>query len=433
MQPTAFFIESSSFDAVEACVRAIAHPHALSDGNLVLVSVTSNRTSARRVVLQTAMEVCSRLAGKQPTVIIDKRLQLDRADIKQALAFNPERVKFVHAEILLKPDSSNRASYIHTQIEAAELDVRGYAHEQLAKWNVGKSVAGLVVGYDRLDQWVAQFHRLGANVALASGLLSQFRILTPTELFPGAEQYVSAGDTLVVVQDPIYPEKSAAVISNLLNSRFRNKKILGITDAIENYAGGTIHVFEDGTWTATELVGVLQSLLGIRPPGHANKVRPLSNPQKLRDTPIDFRFHATTDVAIRVFSDVKRDLDLPLIHLIPGEQRFDLFNASLTNDLPKGWYLSETWKSSLIEPQVLRDPSALSAADEHFLRTIGRQLWQNYLTAELPRRPNWKMWPGNRIDECSLGMRGFGMNVAFAHSAPKAMLPPFLGWRTRHF
>ena len=84
-------------------------------------------------------------------------------------------------------------------------------------------------------------------------------------------------------------------------------------------------------------------------------------------------------------------------------------------------------KSSLIEPQVLRDPSALSAADEHFLRTIGRQLWQNYLTAELPRRPNWKMWPGNRIDECSLGMRGFGMNVAFAHSAPKAMLPLFWG------
>jgi hypothetical protein len=54
---------------------------------------------------------------------------------------------------------------------------------------------------------------------------------------------------------------------------------------------------------------------------------------------------------------------------------------------------------------------------EKFCKEIGVQLFRLYLSAK-----GWP-WPEPKIEACSCGMYGLGLNLSFGHSIPKASLP----------
>ena len=84
--------------------------------------------------------------------------------------------------------------------------------------------------------------------------------------------------------------------------------------------------------------------------------------------------------------------------------------------------------ANLITPAVF-SAAALTANQEAdmkaFYTDVGRQLFVNYIEIMKERRPDYKDWPPEKLERCSLGMWGFGMAFAFAHSVPKASLPLF--------
>lgn len=63
-----------------------------------------------------------------------------------------------------------------------------------------------------------------------------------------------------------------------------------------------------------------------------------------------------------------------------------------------------------------------------FCVTIGRQLFDNYLTDQVrDQNWTWDKWPEEKRARGALGMHSMALTHAFAHSIPKASLPLIWG------
>ena len=307
-----------------------------------------------------------------------------------------------------------------------------------------------VVNQHSVDIWLNQFKALG-RPEVGEFLLKQFELVPEHKI---SEKIAVDSDISNLVDGNFFiallsnPDaigtagKSHSVLSNLIRKRLGGQiRILDITSAIEAADDSTpIVVIEDGLYSATEIIGVLDSLRGLRGvnSSRSEKVRALTDPSILGTRKIILKFGVLYDFGEALLKYYLRYHKLeeniliaePLLsrRALLTEIGHDLYSFLIVNPvnsdaLPKR---VAQWLEAFIAPEVFKDNSGgMRASAVGFCREVGGQLWRQYC---LKRQWDMSNWPSERIDRCSLGMRGMGLALGFSHSLPKASLP--LYWAT---
>ena len=304
-----------------------------------------------------------------------------------------------------------------TVVPAAASMLRTYAHTAPA------------IDVSAINAWLGQFRRLKVE-KYGMAILRQIRLMEQSVLGTLlAEAHIPDGAAICVNRDRTTSGKSEAVVSNLVLKRAAGGKVFDSPkDAVD--AGSTkVAIFEDGLWTATELIGVLQSMLGKRP--GSEKTPALTDLSRFNELDFTLVFGVATDYGLARLNLFLQENSISNIKAIAGQ------TMSVTGGRDIGATFTATGATTdglrrhgppdgLIQPAVF-SATALTAAQEADMKTfcadVGRQLFVNYNQIMKGRRADYKDWPSDKLDRCSLGMWGFGLTFAFAHSVPKASLP----------
>lgn len=280
-----------------------------------------------------------------------------------------------------------------------------------------------------INTWLGQFRKLKVE-KYGMAVLRQIRLMEQSVLGTLlAEAAIPDGSAICVNRDRTTSGKSEAVVSNLVLKRAPGEKVFDSPkDAVD--AGHTkIAIFEDGLWTATELIGVLRSMLGMRP--GREKTPALSDLSRLDELEFTLVFGVATDYGLACLDLFLRENGLTNIKAIACEELSVTGGAEVSAVFTASGSTTEGLRrlgppASLIKPGAF-SATALTASQEAgmkaFCTDVGQQLFGNYIEIMKKRRPDYKDWPPEKLKQCSLGMCGFGMTFAFAHSVPKASLP----------
>ena len=199
------------------------------------------------------------------------------------------------------------------------LSVVAFAEQLVGYWTHGTPSINTSV---QVDTWLGQFDQIGC-VWLGERLLRVLEVINASQLADDLclSTVIHPDDACCVLSDPKRKGKSAEVIANLLSKRFPTVKIGGEpAHLIEQMTTGTLHIFEDGLFTGTEIMGVLESLLNERVPlKKRNKVRPLSRPTLLKDRDIMLHFARACDYGQKILSSYLtfRDLNNITVNIPP--------------------------------------------------------------------------------------------------------------------
>jgi len=221
-------------------------------------------------------------------------------------------------------------------------------------------------------------------------------------------------------------------------------EIAEIHEAIAVGTDNNILYVEDGLLTGTEMESVLRALLGKCKPGRKPKTEPLSDPTLLSRKRIQFRFAVTSNFGCFMLNrfldavgltncEVSFEYDNQ-IHVLTDTGMEALENgtfwvgtdpvdgsSSPTRHISRpDLYISTPAFQNMT---IWRDHAQQRAAID-FCRSIGGQLFKHYHDRKVEMK-EWAPWDQRRISECSLGMRGFGLALAYAHSVPKSSIPLF--------
>ncbi|MCK9747926.1 phosphoribosyltransferase-like protein [Pseudomonas syringae] len=227
--------------------------------------------------------------------------------------------------------------------------------------------------------------------------------------------------------------KSGEVIANLLTKRLPGMEILhSLTKAIEKYPGGNIVMVEDGLWTSTEAVGVIESLLGNR--DETAKAEALKDMKLLGKVSLTLIYGVTTDCGVSMVSRYLRDKGFSNI-TIHSSESVGLTSEQLLHDIADTGFCVEALRkhgpdASAITPYFYNHFASHAEKDVaiEFCRTVGQQLFDHYLAkreaeVEEEKPGTWKPWDESKRKKCCFGMNGLGLTHAFSHSVPKATLP----------
>jgi hypothetical protein len=195
---------------------------------------------------------------------------------------------------------------------------------------------------------------------------------------------------------------------------------------------GKLAVFEDGLWSGTEAMGVIESLLGERP--GREKTAPLKDPALLARADLTFIYGIATDYGIALVERFCRDKGLPNIKVLSA-QKLIVAPATLLDGLAQGRFDLSVMREAgpvghALVPHIVSALALSGMTSGHidtareFCANVGRQLFEHYLQAMVTTR-SWTMWEPDKLGQASLGMHGLGLTQAFAHSVPKATLPLF--------
>lgn len=303
-----------------------------------------------------------------------------------------------------------------TVVPAAASMLRTYSHTAPA------------IDVSAINFWLGQFRMLKVE-KFGMAILRQIRLMEQSvlgTLLAGAD--IPDGAVICVNRDRTTSGKSEAVVSNLVLKRAAGGKVFDSPkDAVD--AGHTkVAIFEDGLWTATELIGVLESMLGKRP---GREKTPALNLGRFNELDFTLVFGVATDYGLACLDLFLRENSISNIKAIAGQT----MSVTGGSDIEAAFTASGATTDGLrrygppngmIQPAVF-SATALTAAQEADMKTfcadVGRQLFVNYNHIMKGRRTDYKDWPSDKLDRCSLGMWGFGLTFAFAHSVPKASLP----------
>lgn len=313
------------------------------------------------------------------------------------------------------------------------LTVRNAAAEWLTGW------AHSAIDASKLDHWATQFQRLRLPW-LGDALLSSLRIIPPSEL----GQLLSAGlhspgSAISVNHDARTHGKSGDVIANLLTKRLCKPGEKVFEAPADAFGAGhhSVTLYEDGLWTGTEAVGVLESLLNERPP-ERQKTKPLPDPAMFASVRLRLAYGVASNYGQAIVNRFVAERGFTNVEIVSASD-LEIASAELVRRIGTGeWPIRQLWEEgppiSELHPQVLSvlhervglDSARLHAAHE-FCRDVGRQLFENYTLEMRARSKTYRPWPAAKLDKCSLGMWGQGLTIAFGHSIPKAALPLFWG------
>jgi hypothetical protein len=289
------------------------------------------------------------------------------------------------------------------------------------------------VGSERVTAWLNQFGRLGGHAWIGKALLGVFTLTAPSdlsELLCGLQ--VDDDEALCVNREPRCTFKSAEVLGNTLNKRFGRKVYAAPAEAIQDGNASRIVLFEDGLWTGTEAVGILDSLLGKR--DDRLKTMRLDDPQRLGQTGMRMIYGYATDYGQAMVRRALADLQLGHV-LIASAHEVGVADPALLAQMADPDFDMAALVDAGPQPGHLRPyvfealrNAGMSAADvqkvREFCQAVGFQLFGNYLQ-DMCKSKGWGMWPHEKHSHAALGMHGLGLAHAFGHSIPKASLPLF--------
>ncbi|SHK17040.1 hypothetical protein SAMN05192548_101517 [Paraburkholderia terricola] len=411
---------------IRARVREYAHPGVV-DAFVAIKEVDVDVADSRDTALEIMNEghstrVPSGATNPQPFVAATKEIGNFLKMGKSAYGIHYEE----HAATKLRKLAGNRKECLVwdllqtcglTVVPAAAYMLRTYAH------------TSHVIDASAINSWIGQFRKLKVE-KYGLAILRQIRLMEQSVLGTLlADAQIPDGAAICVNRDATTSGKSEAVVSNLVLKRAAGGKVFDSPkDAVD--AGHTkIAIFEDGLWTATELIGVLQSMLGMRTA--REKTPALTDLSRIGELDFTLVFGVATDYGLACLDLFLRENNLSNIRVIAGQK------VSVTGEVDVLAAFSSTGATTaelrrlgppaeIIRPAVF-SATALTSPQEAdmkaFCEDVGRQLFVNYIQIMKERRPDYKDWPAEKLDRCSLGMWGFGMTFAFAHSVPKASLP----------
>ncbi len=322
-------------------------------------------------------------------------------------------------------------SAVHKQIKACGLSVMTGATAVLSHWAHGE------VSAKGVSEWLDQFQRLGAYGWIGKALLAQMDLMLPATLSDclGGLR-IEPDEALCVNRDPRGNWKSADVLGNQLGKRFGDRKIYSYpAEAIQNDGAKRIVLVEDGLWSGTEAIGILQSLMGEREDTRLKTMR-LNDPKLLAQTQVRLAYVSSTDYGQAI---VRRELEAR------GLGHITLESNSLLR-VAKSDFLAQLGDQKYDISKVLNvgpsandmEPYAFATLTEHgldplkakqmksFCGEVGYQLLGHYLDG-MRTSHGWGSWAVEKQKNAATGMHGLGLTHAFGHSIPKASLPLYWG------
>lgn len=321
-------------------------------------------------------------------------------------------------------------------LRLTHLDWLGYAEHSLSQWVHSR------VDEAAIRNWISQFDReLDGAGWVGEGLLRTCRMVSGPVLADslglteegtaGFEDFCVSGQTM---------GKSEGVVANIARKRLISLGVTvdlrSINDALsDKERTGPILWIEDGLFTGTEMVSVLNSLLSPPHDENKSKVTSLADATDIRRRKIEMRFAVATDFGLHIVRDYLKANALDNIVVAePAGGALAVLSESgrrhLTTNSPfrmeSGIKLLA--RSSDIDPPTFSERLWRGRRDRarELCEEVGYRLWKGYVGEQVRTQGwSWEKWPADRLRECRLGMRGLGLALAFPHSVPKATLPVF--------
>jgi hypothetical protein len=194
-------------------------------------------------------------------------------------------------------------------------------------------------------------------------------------------------------------------------------------------------VFEDGLWTGTEAIGILESLQGLRP--ERAKTRALANPALLNACDLQLAYAVATDYGLALMRRYAKDKGLDRVSFW-GAREVVVAAPGVIERLADSSYDPSTLyvdgpAGDSLQPYLVQRARELCGDEQAqqlqgFCTAVGRQLFDNYLTDQVrDHNWSWDKWPEQKRSLAAMGMHGMALSHAFAHSIPKASLPLLWG------
>ncbi len=321
---------------------------------------------------------------------------------------------------------------LQTVLAGCGLTLHNASATLLSKWSHS------LVDLRAVTDWQNQFATLGKEYRwIAEFILRELVMTDPTDLTDSLRELpIGTNVAACYNKDERGTPKSGEVVAGLLHKR---NQLIKIHDApaaaFEAGEYSKIVVFEDGLWTGTEAVGILESLQGLRP-GRA-KTRALSDPALLGTCDLTLAYAVATDYGLALMRRYAKDKSLDRVTFwrarevnvaAPGvierfaNPEYDPGELFVTGPA------ADSLQPYLVELARQRLGDEKAAQLRTFCASVGRQLFDNYLTDQV-RDQGWSLdkWPEEKRALAALGMHSMGLAHAFAHSVPKASLPLLWG------
>lgn len=432
MRQLVIVCESSHAHLVEGVVKAFCHPALEAFVSVIAVDVGAEgafKSDRDRLV---AIANNNLPGTSQPPLVCHTREAGVAVRLKNLAAVYEFDTKQQTLSQLTKARNGEASAVpIQSRLNECGLSLRGGAVELLQHWSHAR------IDRNAVDAWLNQFGQLGKEYAwIGEAILASISLVPAAELGELFGQIaLPPGTAICINRDPRTTAKSGDVISNLLTKRHNGATIhASPADAIENHGATSIVVFEDGLWSGTEALGIIESLLGSREP-HRLKTRSLKDPAQLADVEIVFAYGVATDYGTAMVEHYLREKGLSTVR-IEAARKIEVAPADVLEKLKAGTANFNEWREKGpeggINPHFFSSLAARGIgavkiqAAKLFCAAVGRQLFEQYLAEQATLR-KWDPWAADKLDRASLGMHGLGMTQAFAHSVPKATLP--LLWR----
>jgi hypothetical protein len=367
-----------------------------------------------------------------PQRATDKPFVVAVREVANKLALKPGNsqyfeVKITSAGALTRVTGSGGRSVLESHVTRCGLSVRSAASSMVGQWTHA------TLDHEHVNAWLDQFARLG-SAWIGKALLGQFELKAAPHLGALLSQIrVDDADALCVNREPRGGFKSADVIGNMLDKRFTGRGVYASpAEAIERYGKRQVVLFEDGLWSGTEAVGILDSMLGKR--DHRLKTEKLNDPGLLQQVQFRLAYGIGTDYGQAVVRRALSDRGLENFQIACAEV-IKVAHPSLLDLLADPTAkLDEVFdagpESNLLRPYVFESLRASGMPDAEvrqvvgFCQDVGGQLFNSYLQTMCITR-GWSPWPVHKSNRAATGMHGLALAHAFGHSIPKASLPLF--------
>ena len=303
--------------------------------------------------------------------------------------------------------------------------------------NVGGAWEHGVVDRDKVHAWLDQFHKvggsrgdyrwLGQRLLAALDFWSPSRLMETLDLTPQGVQDLDA-----VCLNLNRPEKSAGSLANKIRKRLDAQGItLPIEDVHRALSEGRrtrILYVEDCIMSGNEMLRVLGGLLGNDDAWGTPRTSALENPDQLKEVCIRIRCGVVSNAGFATVCRFLRERGLHNVAVdIPRHGLLQVFTQAGLRAIEDGAEFDQDGcivdQERYVQPYAFRDYGLWGTTRQmdlarEFCSTVGRQLYSHYQNGRPARPARW-------LDEAALGVRSFGMALAFSHSVPKETLPVF--------
>ncbi|SEM10359.1 hypothetical protein SAMN05518845_11683 [Variovorax sp. YR750] len=333
-------------------------------------------------------------------------------------------MEHARAILLRSSDKKGQPSKAEQLVRDCGLTLRAGATESLRLWSHG------AIDAQYIDRWLQQFTKLGVPW-LGSSILARVHLYEQ----PNLGEWLLTADipktaALCVNRDPRSHGKSGEVVANIINKGSSGRKVFDAPANAVDEGHTEIALFEDGLWTATETVGVLESMLGLRDENR-QKTKPLADPGKFKDLKLSLVYGIATDYGRALVERFLADKGLSNVEIKSGIE-LKVVSEDLLEGMRTGKHASaDLWANGPpmehVSPYFFQQHGIGHAGKAEqardFCANVGRQLFVNYIEVMKQRRPDYKDWAEAKLNKCGLGMWSLGLTLAFVHSVPKASLP----------